>query len=104
MEGGGNADKEIPAWKLGSSAKCAAFGLPDIVVINELTDVAASIEQGGQCDGQDDGDFYNFFSGDGNTLLSHASRSRHCSWTWGPQQRRYASSWKSKQITRPSFS
>lgn len=76
-EGGSNADKEIPAWKLGSSAKCAAFGLPDIVVADKLADVAAPIEQRRQGNGQDDGDFYNFFSGDGNTLLSHTSRSRH---------------------------
>lgn len=74
---GGDAGKEIPARKLGSSAKYAAFGLPDIIVVNKLADVAAAIEQGGQGNGQYNSDFYDFFSGDGNTLLSHASRSRH---------------------------
>ena len=77
MKGGSDTGEEAAAWELGRGTEHAARRLPDLIVVDELADVAAAVEQGNQGNGQDDGELDNLFSGDGNTLLSTASRSRH---------------------------
>lgn len=81
----GDTDKEIGVGKLRRSAEGSARRLPHVIVVKELSDVAAAVEQGGQSDGDNNEQFYQLFSGDRNTLLSYALKSMHWMSTSGPQ-------------------
>ena len=81
----GDTDKEIGVGKLRRSAEGSARCLPYVVVVEELSNVAAAVEQGGQSDRDNNEQFYQLFPGDRNTLLSYASKSIHWMSTPGPQ-------------------
>ena len=84
-EHGGDTGKEAGIGKLRRGAEGPSRRLPHIVVVKELSDVAAPVEQSAQGDGDDDSQLNQLFSGDRNTLLSYASKSMHWMSTSGQQ-------------------